>query len=419
MREYLDRLPKDISKLVYLARDLSHQLDCNAYAVGGFVRDLILNVRNFDLDIAVEGDGIKFAENFAKELNAKLTQHKRFGTASISIKHYLKVDIASTRKESYPESGSLPLVVPGSLKDDLSRRDFTINAMAIDISKDNFGRFIDFFNGQADIRRKKIRVLHDLSFIDDPTRILRAVRFEQRYNFRIERHTLKLLKNALSFKALGKVGPHRLRDEIILILKEPHPIKYVKRINNLIGFSFIDPTLRFSKKTASFLKTIDRQIHWFMNNTPRKRLLDVWLLYLIGLIDDMAIEEKREFCRRFSLSKGETKRILSYEKAILRLKNMLKKKVPPSRIYKCLEPLSYEIILLLNAKYKNKILHKNIKDFFNIYNGVRIYTTGNDLAKLEIRPGPRYKSILTKILYAKLDHKINSPEEELEFIKKL
>lgn len=419
MRISLNKLPKEIQDLIYVACDIASKNNMPVYLVGGFVRDLFLGVKNLDLDIVVEGDGISFAEDFAKRLNAKFIQHRRFGTASVVINHHFKVDIATARCESYPEPASLPLVAPGTLKDDLARRDFTINAMAISISGDNFGRLIDLFNGRDDIRRKKIRVLHDLSFIDDPTRILRAIRFEQRYNFKIERHTLRLFKNALSLRALNKTGPHRLRDEIILILKEPHPIRYIKRIDKLIGFSFISPQFHFSKKTASFLRSIERQILWFKNKTPRKRTLDTWLIYLIGLINNMPTKHIKAFCKRFAFSKGEIKRILSYKKIIVRLKDRLKKKIPPSQIYKCLEPLSYEVILLLNAKYKDKILRKNIKDFFNIYNGIRIHTRGSDLVKLAISPGPDYKNILKETLYAKLDGKINTKEEELEFIKRL
>jgi tRNA nucleotidyltransferase (CCA-adding enzyme) len=291
--------------------------------------------------------------------------------------------------------------------------------MAISISRDNFGDFIDFFKGRDDILKKNIRVLHDLSFIDDPTRILRAIRFEQRYNFRIESLTLKLLKNSLSLGALEMVSSHRLRDEIVLIMKEPMPIKYLKRIKELIGFSFINPNLHFSKKTESFLRSINRQIIWFQNKTPRKRALDTWLIYFIGLISDLHTRNIKNFCKKFAFSRGETKRFLSYKNTIEEIAGKLKKKTEPSQLYKCLEPLSYEVILLLRAKFENKILRKNVNDFLGIYNGVKIRTTGADLAKLSIIPGPKYKSILTKTLYAKLDKKIKTKEEELKFIQSL
>ena len=419
MKEYLKRLPKELQDLISLASNVASGQDEAAYLVGGFVRDLIVGVENLDLDIVIEGNGIAFAQDFAQRLNAKLTVHRRFGTATVIINHRLKIDIASCRKESYPYPGSLPVVSRGSLKDDLLRRDFTINAMAIGISGDNFGKLIDFFHGKDDIQRRQIRILHALSFIDDPTRILRAIRFEQRYKFHIESHTLKLLKKALASSALEKISCHRLRDELILLLKEPQPIKYIRRINKLIGFSFLSPDFHFSKRTEAFLKAIAAQINWFKNYTPRKRMLDVWLIYLIGLIGYLSVNRIKALCTAFGFSKGEVKRILSYKKTIVVLGNKLRRSLPPSRVYKYLEPLSYEVILLLNAKYRDKALRQNIADFFNIYNGVRIQATGNDLAGLAIAPGPRYKDILTRILYAKLDGKIKTKAQELEFIKRL
>ena len=219
MKNYLNNLSEELRELIHLASDVANKNNMPVYLIGGFVRDLILGVKNFDLDIVVEGDGIKFAEVLSGKLNAGLIRHRRFGTATVILKKHLKVDIATARQEYYPEAAHLPEVTRGVLKDDLMRRDFTINAMAISINRQDFGRFIDCFGGEADLANKEIRVLHNLSFIDDPTRILRAIRFEQRYNFKIEPKTLKLLREANRLKMLERVSRERLRDELILILK--------------------------------------------------------------------------------------------------------------------------------------------------------------------------------------------------------
>jgi tRNA nucleotidyltransferase (CCA-adding enzyme) len=419
MKEYLKKLPQEIQELVNLAADIAAGNKVAAYLVGGFVRDLILRVKNLDLDIVVEADGIKFAEDIAKTKNARVIRHRRFGTATVVVNNCLKIDVTSARREIYPEPGSLPLVAPGSLSDDLARRDFTINAMAISIQGQDFGRLIDFFNGRNDIRERNIRVLHDASFIDDPTRMLRAIRFEQRYNFRIERHTLRLVQDAVFSRALAKVSPHRLRDELILALKEPFPVKCIRRMDKLVGFSFISPKLRLGKEAYSFLRSIDRQILWFRKKTPKKRALDAWLIYLIGLVGNMDRRDIITFVQRFGFSRGDTKRILCYKDSADKLAKKLKQKVTPSQAYKHLQPLSYEVILLLSAKYKNKILAGNISNFLNIYNGVTIHATGDDLAKLEVKPGPYYKSVLTKTLYAKLEGKVKTKKEEQEFIRGL
>ncbi|MBM3255763.1 MAG: CCA tRNA nucleotidyltransferase, partial [Candidatus Omnitrophica bacterium] len=185
MKNYLNNLSREFRDLIAKASDISAKVNMPAYLVGGFVRDLMLGEKNLDLDIVVEGDGIRFAEELAAALGAGLIRHVRFGTATILIGVDSKIDIATSRREHYPKPAALPLVQKGGLKDDLARRDFSINAMAISINKTSFGELIDFFGGPADLSRKKIRVLHSRSFIDDPTRVLRAVRFEQRYAFGI------------------------------------------------------------------------------------------------------------------------------------------------------------------------------------------------------------------------------------------
>jgi tRNA nucleotidyltransferase (CCA-adding enzyme) len=430
MPELLEKLPQAIKGLIQSSSDTAQELNYNAYLVGGFVRDLILGVKNLDLDIVVEGQGIVFATELGRRLSAEVITHKKFGTATVIVPQpvkrmdkgavaSIKIDIATAREEFYQQPAVLPTVRGSVIKDDLGRRDFTINAMAISISRADCGRFIDFFHGRDDIRRRSIRVLHDLSFIDDPTRIFRAIRFEQRFNFHLEPRTLKLLKKALALKMLERLSPHRLRAEMILIFKEERPLKYIRRINKLVGFSFLSPHLKFTHKTERLLGSIESQIKWFKNRTPGRRPLDTWLIYMIALINDMPLKYIKEFCLAFGFTKGERKRILSCKNTVDKTARKLKLKLKPSHIHRCLEPLSYEVILLINAKYQNLTLRKNVKDFFNIYNGVKINTGGEDLAKLKIPPGPSYKKILEQTLYAKLDKKISSKKEELEFIKGL
>ena len=431
MKEYLERLLKEIRDLINLASDIAGRNNMSAYLVGGFVRDLILGVKNLDLDILVEGDGIRFAEIFSEAKKAEVVRHIRFGTATVILNDHLKVDIATARREYYPQPAHLPVVAFGTLKDDLIRRDFTINAMAININRQNFGSFIDFFGGKADLFHKKIRVLHNLSFIDDPTRILRAIRFEQRYNFRIEEETLKLLKEAVNSEMLEKVQPQRLRDELILILKEERPLKELRRIEELTGFNFISPGLSLSKKAVAFLKSIEQQIAWFRKNCPKHRRMDTWLIYLIGLIGALNINSIKLICKRFAFRKGEEKRILTYKEFSPKFMRKLScRKIKPSKIFNLLQPLSYEVIILLKAKYsrrsrdpalagKNKNIIRHIKDFLQSYNGRRLYISGEDLRRLGLAPGPYYQKFFRCVLNAKVDGMVKTKKEELEFIKKL
>ncbi len=421
MKKYLKRLPKEILDLIYLARDVACSNNMPVYLVGGFVRDLLLGVKNLDLDIVVEGDGIKFAEDFAGRLKAKLTRHTRFGTATILFnKPHLKIDIASSRREFYPEPAHLPLVTGGALKDDLFRRDFSINAMAISISYDNFGKLLDLFGGKADLDNKKIRILHNLSFMDDPTRILRAIRFEKRYNFRIEPKTLKLIKEAIKLKMLENVEPQRIRDELILTLKEKHPIKEIRRLQSLGGVNFISQHAAISKKTYKLLYSIERQISWFEGECRHRRILDAWLIYFIGLIDFLAIRDVKSICKKFAFRKGEEKRILGYKKINRKfILGLNKEEIKPSGIFAFFEPLSYEVIILLKAKYRNPGIQEHIEKFFKEYNGTRIHISGDDLRRLGVAPSSDYQKIFKKVLNAKLDGLVKTKEDELTLIKKL
>lgn len=417
VKQYLNNLPKDLSDLIYLARDIATDRKMPTCLVGGFVRDLILGVPNFDLDIVVQGDGFVFASEFAARLNARLITHPRFGTATLITPQKTKLDVATARSEIYPHPATLPVVTPGTIKEDLGRRDFTINALAIDLLQDNFGSLIDFYQGRQDLQTKIIRILHDLSFIDDPTRIIRAVRFEQRLRFRIEPHSLGLLKEAKRKGMLKKVSSHRLRDEIILILKEPLALDCVQRLNELVGFDFIHSHCKVNKASLRGFWAIKREVDWFGRNFPKRRNLDVWLMYFIILVSGLKQEELSCLCEEFALRRGEAKRIISYSRVSQTIASSLSKKdILPSQIYRILEPLSFEVILLLKAKYRNRILNLNIERFLKYYNGMRHYVSGKDLTKLGLRPGPDYKKILKRLLYLQLNGHIDSRQDALEWV---
>ncbi|TAM38995.1 CCA tRNA nucleotidyltransferase [bacterium] len=420
MRAYLKRLPAELKELISLAGKVSRETRMPAYLVGGFLRDLLLKKRNFDLDICVEGNGIIFAEKLAKKLRSGIRVHERFGTATLILKGRLKVDVATTRKERYPCCASLPVVSEGSLIEDLMRRDFTINALAFGINQGQGQKLIDPFGGREDLAKGRIRVLHDLSFKDDPTRILRAIRFQQRFGFKIEPKTFLLLKEAIDSGLLYKVNVHRIRDELILMLKEDNPAKQIKALYSLAGLSFISPKLKPGKATYSLFKAIDKEIAWFNKNFPGRRHLDVWLIYLAGLLKPLGLAEIKKICRNLALRGGEEKRIAGFRQSGARIIVSLSKKgASPSRIFSLLEPLSYETIILLAAVSKNKYCRKHIADFLEIYNGMRLYVSGHDLHGLGILPGPVYQKIFAKVLAAKLNAKVSTYEDELALIRRL
>ena len=415
----INSLPKNLLEVIYLSKDLAPGVNSRVYLVGGFVRDLILNFKNFDLDMVVEGGGADFAKLLSDKLGAKLTVHQRFGTATFITRDKLKVDIATARKETYPFPAALPEVEFGLLKDDLGRRDFTINAMAISLNKNNFGELIDYFDGQEDIRNRKIRVLHQLSFVDDPTRILRAVRFQERYGFRLGSYTVELLKAAVSSKMLNEVQPHRLRDEIILLLKEPRPHLCISRLNELCGLDFMQKGISLNPKKKEFLNLLPKYIAWFKKNLPRKRLLDEWVIYLIGLLDGLSLKSSEDFLKRFAFSKGTALRVTSYKKqSDTIIKKLREHNIKASGVYKLLEPLSYEAIIAIMAKAKRKLVQERIEDFLKRYNGTRIHICGKDLSGLGVKSGPHFKELMNKVLYARIDGKLMTKQQELDFLKK-
>ncbi|MDP2921133.1 MAG: CCA tRNA nucleotidyltransferase [Candidatus Omnitrophota bacterium] len=212
---------------------IADEMGVGAYLVGGPVRDKLLGRANCDLDFVIEGSGISFAEILNKKLKGRLTAYRAFGTATIQLKGK-RVDIVTARKESYKHPAAYPDVTTGTIKDDLFRRDFTINAMAMALNKKNFGKLVDFYGGEKDLKRRVIRALHDKSFMDDPTRIFRAVRFSVRFGFKIEPHTKKLIKEALLGGFLGEVNKGRIKKEIELFLKEKDPGKCLKAFGKLI-----------------------------------------------------------------------------------------------------------------------------------------------------------------------------------------
>ncbi|MFA7706138.1 MAG: hypothetical protein WCX91_03425, partial [Candidatus Omnitrophota bacterium] len=409
MKKYLKNLPQEIKNLIVLAEEVSRETKMPAYLVGGFPRDLILGVKDWDLDITVEGNGIKFAENLAKKLNVSLVKHERFGTATLILNHRLKVDVATTRKEVYPSCACLPVVSPGTLKEDLLRRDFTINALAVSLSTDASRKLIDIFCGKEDLTAGKIRILHDLSFEDDPTRILRAIRFKQRYNFKIEPKTLSLLRAAVNSGLLNKVHPHRMRDELVLMLKEKDPSAQLKQLYDLGGLSFISNNLKPGRQVYGLFKSINQEISWFMRSFPFHGSFEAWLVYFAALLRQLSLVQSKKIIRRLGLSKQEEKKILSCRQINRRFIGRLKnKQIKPAQVFNLLKPFSYEAIILLRSVSGDSVFKKHITDFLKIYNCVRLSISGDDLYRLGVLPGPKYQKILNKVLAARLNGSVKN-----------
>lgn len=391
-----------------------------AYAVGGFVRDLILKRKSLDLDIVVVGDGASvFAKHFARTIGAGVITYQQFATATVFLPGGFQFDVVAARKESYPFSGSLPVVEPGSVFDDLFRRDFTVNAMALAINPGVFGELVDYFDGFKDLKNKEIRILHPKSFVDDPTRILRAVRFEQRLGFNIESETLKLLKKALKENVVSHVKPQRYFEDFKKILSEDDPVKCVKRLHFFKGLGFLNQNLWLDKNTWALFKKAKRQISWFRKRFEENKDIDQWLVYLIILTIKLSSGKARQLAEHFNLRKEDREKVALSPAVGEILGKLSQKDLSAYNIYKILQPLGYEAILVCRINAKQKKVRQRIDKFLFEYETAKPYLKGRDLIRLGVAPGRAIGVILEKILQARIDGEIKTRLDEVNLAKSL
>ncbi len=419
----LKRLSNEI--FVYLKKlgETGDILDLPVYVVGGFVRDLLLGIENLDIDVTVEGDGILFAETFARNHGCRVKSHKKFGTAVLVFPGNFKIDVASTRLEYYSSPGALPTVERSSLKMDLYRRDFTINTLAIRLNRKDFGILIDYFSAQRDLQDKVIRVLHNLSFVEDPTRVFRALRFEQRLGFRIAKHTENLIRNAVKMNFLSKLGGKRLLTELVIILKEKEPEMGIERMASLGLLQFIHPDLKLTQETRSKIEEAGKIISWF-DLLFLDRRYEKWVLYYLVLTDSLDGAQFVETCSRLSITEHYRERLTELKGRVeSTLDSMQRKiarghKVSRSEAYYWLEGMPVEIILYLMTKAGSDEVKKLVSLYFTQLHGIQLSISGDDLKEIGVIPGPQFKVILDKVFRARLDNEALTREDELRIARK-
>ncbi len=421
-------LPEELTLVMKRIGALSGSLGFRAFAVGGLVRDLVLGTINTDLDVVVEGDAIELGHALVRELNGKIVLHRKFGTCSIVDEDGLKIDLATARKETYEKPAALPTVKFSSIEDDLSRRDFTINAMAISINRSSVGDLIDLHGGIRDLDRRSIRVMHENSFIDDPTRILRAVRFESRFGFIISHHTEELMKSAIGRSIFGRVSRQRMRDELILMLQDRAPLAAIRRMACFGGLKFIHPAINIDRDLVKLCDSIDAAYAIHGCSSGRKRAPDKWLMYLMALSEGLTYSQVSAICNKFVFRGYEKTALLSYKSRAHAATKLLgsKRDLAPSRIYRLLEPLSREVILLIMARAalvgsnaKAPLVSARVEAFLTKYDGTSLRISGDDLKAMGLKVGPAFKMILNKVLYDKMDGKLKSKKDELEYVRVL
>ena len=362
-----------------------------------------------DIDIVVEGDGIAFAKKIADIIGAEVISHDRFGTAKCKLKSGLRLDISTARMEYYDFPAALPIVERSSLREDLFRRDFTINAMAIQLNRLKYGQLIDYFQGYEDLQQRKIRVLYNLSFVEDPTRILRAIRFEQRFAFRMEEQTLEFVRH--SAELIASVSASRLTVELKLIFEETNPVASIKRLQELEVIEYI--TGNGKKININEIYELDR----ILNNGKAKLF---WASYIATLFYETT--DWFEKALRFCPIKSEREVLLDILKLADRTdyKSLAKNTNSLSQIHRYLKNISTEAIAFYIATViADELVKKKFLKYLLQRDTLVIPLKGGDLKKLGLRPGPIYKRIFEKLEELVLDERITNKEEALEWLKQL
>jgi tRNA nucleotidyltransferase (CCA-adding enzyme) len=393
--------------------------------VGGVVRDLLLGRITLDLDLAVEGNGIAFARLLADRFGAGLAVFERFATARLVFPDSLKMDIATTRRESYAQPAVLPAVHPASIEEDLYRRDFTINAIAMQLNPGQFGRMLDPYGGLRDLRARTIRVLHAGSFQDDPTRIFRAIRFEQRFGFRLERTTFRLLAQAASTNLIRQLSGPRLQNEILLLFGEHDPVRAIARLAQLKLIRFLHHRLYYTKNVKQVVAAVPKTLTWWTHRFPDSQI-DRPIVYLMALSSGGSQIVVTALIRRLALSREQAKKVSAAGSRIDRALKRLtaKETVRPSQVYRILSEFSDEALVLLLAKVastqygrRSSLLKRRLVAYVK-HRTIRTALTGRDLQALGLAAGPQYKTILGKLLDARIDGMITTEAMERAFVQK-
>ena len=430
-QNYSDLLEKSLDgsrlELLHLLAHHASLLQMPLYLVGGVVRDILLEYPVKEFDLVVEGDSAVFAEYLVKKIGGRVLVHPKFKTATWTINEStlkrlnfpafqqtdfsLSFDLVSARSETYPSPGALPKIKRSGIDDDLRRRDFTINAMAIRLDGHHLGELVDVLDGRSDLERRMIRALHPKSFIDDPTRMFRAVRYAERYGFEIVSDTKKLIDDEAK-SVLADLSGERLRHEIDLMFDEANRVSMFEKLKDLGLLAAIDPTL--SKTDHKRLSAMKDKLEIDMSEIAIPDILSFtqtlgWILLLMDS-SEKNIEEIAERLAFPVLLTNSARSSSSLQSELSSFKNW-----KPSQWTFYLDEHPSLAIYAVWFVTSEQPLH----DYLEKWQNVKPFTSGNDLKRLGLKPGPRYKEILSRLRAAWLDGEVKSEEDEIKFRNRL
>ena len=399
------KIPPKVVNILQIAGELAAKQGHNLYLVGGVVRDLILGSNISDFDLMVEGDAIHLAQRLAEVTQTELTTHARFKTARVTWTKW-NFDLATARSETYDRPGALPKVKPGSLENDLFRRDFTINAMALELNPQRYLQLVDLYGGREDLGKGLVRVLHERSFIDDATRIWRGIRYEQRLNFQIEEETLKLLQRDVPM--LDTISGDRMRHELELVFEEECPHKIIGRAEELGVLIKIHPAFKDGGWLAD-------KIGRARNLTlPNLKLPVLYMSLLAYRLNIQECEELISYLRPTRLTARVMRETISLAST---LGNLDKADLPPSQAYNLLCGYSLPVIMANYLAGESYVANRHLYAYVTRYRFVKPSLTGNTLKKMGIAPGPEMKEILERLRAARLDRIVTSRTDEEELVR--
>ncbi|MCY4062256.1 MAG: hypothetical protein OXG53_07805 [Chloroflexi bacterium] len=415
------------ARMVWLISHTAREQNLALYLAGGLARDLLLRRRTLDFDFAVEGDAISFARSLAITCGGRVEVHKSFGTAkwildnSVTYSPSLvldelpaSIDFVAARRETYAHPAALPNVTPGDMESDLQRRDFSVNALAIQVSPlEEPWPLVDVCDGKADLDRGLIRALHDQSFVDDPTRILRALRYAERLGFELESNTAEWMRAALPY--LGQVTGQRLRNEIDLILREPLAGEMLLRLQELGALASIHPAFRISPQLPDLIARCESlEPPWSTESVDGHTLR--WMM----LMSSIGSAEARDLCERLAL----TNRLKGAITASTRLREGIRlledPDIRPSRVAQNLDVFPEAALLvgwLLAAE--TPTVQELIAKYASDWRQRRPTISGEDLKAMGLAPGPRYRQLLDRLRFAWIDGEVGSAQEEAALLRQL
>ncbi len=420
-----ENLPAGLIALLRRVGEAGAALRYPVYIVGGFVRDLLLNRPNFDVDFVVEGDAVELAHHLARHHGGRVRPHRRFGTAkwirddaAFAAGQRLpdgtppSIDFATARTEFYEEPTALPIVERSSIKLDLHRRDFTINTLAIRLDGAHWGELLDFYGGRRDLEEGILRVLHSLSFIEDPTRILRAVRFEQRFGFTIEPRTAELMHEAVDL--LRRVSGPRIRHEIELILQEKEPEKALQRLHDIGVLREIDIELTWDETMAARFQRLRSELAQLETlPAPIERLyFALWLFHLPPMAHDRILKRLRP-------TRATTQLVRESERLRHLIPTLRQPDLANSELDRLLHKFSDAILVVARAALDDPLLQERLRVYQTTLRPIQIHLRGQDLRQWGVKPGPIYNRVLREVRAARLDGHIHTREEEIALAQEL